>query len=81
MNTIVRTAEKEDVKISVKIRLTALWVALMLSYLYADHFSLFRPGQIANLMAGQIGPFPVTQVSLLIFAILMAIPAVIFTCP
>ena len=76
MNTIKKTAEKEDVKISVKIKLSALWAALMLLYIYADIFSLFRPGSIGKMMAGQIGPFPVTQGSLLIFSILMAIPAV-----
>ena len=76
MNTIKKTAEKEDVKISVKIKLSALWAALMLLYIYADIFYLYRPGQIGKMMAGQIGPFPVTQGSLLIFSILMAIPAV-----
>jgi hypothetical protein len=76
MNTVNKTAEKEDVKISVKSKLSALWATLMLLYIYADIFSLFRPGSIAKMMAGQMGPFPVTQVSLLIVAILMAIPAV-----
>ena len=76
MNTIKKNAEKEDVKISVKVKLSALWAALMLLYIYADIFSLYRPGQIAKMMAGQMGPFPVTQVSLLVMAILMIIPAV-----
>ena len=38
MNTIDRTAEKEDVKIHVKFKLSALWVALMFLYIYADIF-------------------------------------------
>lgn len=76
MNTIKNTVEKEDVKISVKIKLSALWAALMLLYIYADILSLYRPGQLAKTMAGQMGPFPVTQVSLLVMAILMIIPAV-----
>jgi hypothetical protein len=76
VNTIKKNAEKEDVKISVKVKLSALWAALMLLYIYADIFSLYRPGQIAKMMAGQMGPFPVTQVSLLVMAILMIIPAV-----
>jgi hypothetical protein len=76
VNTIKKTVEKEDVKISVKVKLSALWAALMLLYIYADIFSLYRPGQIAKMMAGQMGPFPVTQVSLLVLAILMIIPAV-----
>ena len=76
MNTISKTTEMEDVKINVKLKLSALWAALMLLYIYADHFSLFRMGQIEEMISGRIGPFPVTQGSLLAFSILMMIPAV-----
>ena len=76
MNTIKKTTEMEDVRIPVKMKLSALWAALMLLYIYADHFSLFRTGQIEEMMSGRIGPFPVTQGSLLAFSILMMIPAV-----
>ena len=72
MNTINKTTEMEDVKM----KLSALWAALMFLYIYADHFSLFRTGQIEEMISGRIGPFPVTQGSLLAFSILMMIPAV-----
>lgn len=75
MNTIKAT-KKEDVKIPVQVMLSALWAALMFLYIYADHFSLFKPGQIEEMVAGRMGPFPVTQGSLLSAAILMLIPAV-----
>ena len=76
MNTIKRTPEKEDVKIPVKMKLSALWAALMFLYIYADIFSLFKPGQIEEMVSGRMGPFPVTQASLLQASILMLIPAV-----
>lgn len=77
MNTVNMTAGiSDDVKINVKLKLSALWVAMMLLYIYADILSLFRPGQIAEVMDGRMGPFPVTQASLLTAAILMIIPAV-----
>ena len=76
MNTIKKTAEKEDVKMNVKMKLSALWVALMLLYIYCDIFSNFRPGALGEMMAGRMGPFPVTQGSLLGFSIMMMIPAV-----
>ena len=76
MNTIKKTTEKEDVKISVKIKLSALWAALMLLYIYADILSLFKAGAIEKMMEGFMGPFPVTQGSLLSASILMMIPAV-----
>ena len=44
MNIINQTIEKQDMVINVKMKIAGLWAALMLLYLYADHFSLFRPG-------------------------------------
>ena len=76
MNSIKKITEIEDVKINVKMKLTALWVAMMLLYIYADILSLFRPGQIEEMLKGLMGPFPVTQGSLLVASILMIIPAV-----
>ena len=76
MNTINKAAETENLKINVKIKLSALWAAMMLLYIYADIFSLFRPGEIEEMIDGRMGPFPVTQASLLVASILMIIPAV-----
>ena len=76
MNTINKTTEKEDVKINVKMKLSALWIALMLLYIYADIFSLYRPGQLEEMISGRMGPFPATQGSLFVASILMVIPAV-----
>ena len=76
MNTISKTTEKEDVKISVRFKLSALWAALMFLYIYADIISLWRPGQIEEMISGRMGPFPVTQGSLFTASMLMVIPAV-----
>jgi len=76
MNSITKTTAMEDMRINVKLKLAALWVAMMLLYIYADILSLFRPGQIEEMIKGLMGPFPVTQGSLLVAAILMIIPAV-----
>ena len=76
MNTIHTTTETEDVKIHVKMKLSALWAALMLVYIYADIISLYKPGQIEEAISGRMGPFPATQGSLFAASILMMIPAV-----
>ncbi|ENO12482.1 hypothetical protein MBGDC06_00657 [Thermoplasmatales archaeon SCGC AB-539-C06] len=34
----------EDIKINVKIKLSALWVALTLSYLYGDLLTFYEQG-------------------------------------
>jgi hypothetical protein len=75
MNSVGNTTEMEDVKINVKIKLSALWAAMMLLYIYADILSLFRPGQVQEILEGMMGPFPATQGSLLTASILMMIPA------
>jgi hypothetical protein len=76
MNTNSKTTEKQDVRVNVKMKLSALWVALMLIYIYADILSNFKPGAIEKIMDGFMGPFPVTQGGLLSASILMIIPAV-----
>jgi len=77
MSTSIRTSGiLEGMKIPVKMKLSALWVSMMLLYIYADILSLFRPGQVEEMMKGQMGPFPATQGSLLTASILMMIPAV-----
>lgn len=75
MNIIKKAKELEDAKINVKIKLSALWVATMLLYIYADILSLFKPGQMEKMLEGFMGPFPATEGSLLTASILMIIPA------
>ena len=65
----------DDKKINIKIVLAGLWIVLMILFLYADVFSLYRTGQIEKMISGYMGPFIVSQNSLLLSSILMAIPA------
>jgi uncharacterized membrane protein HdeD (DUF308 family) len=76
MNTINKTTEMEDVKINIKMKLSALWVALMFIYIYADILFLYKPGEIEKMVEGFMGPFPATQGALLLASILMIPPAV-----
>ena len=65
----------ENVKINLKVKLSALWVTLMLCYIYADILSLYKPGAVESIIAGKMGPFPATQTALLLASIMMIIPA------
>ncbi len=65
----------EDVKIDVKIKLSALWAASMFLYIYVDYFYLYVPGTLEEIIAGKMGPLPTTQVSLLAALTLMMIPS------
>ncbi len=72
----------DDVKISVRLKLSSLWVSVMLCYIYGDYFELYVPGKLREMLEGQIGPLgPATQGVLLGTAILMAIPSLmVFLC-
>lgn len=65
-----------DMKVHVKVKLSALWAAVMFCYIYGDYFGLYVPGQLKGMLAGQGPVGPTSQSSLVPVAILMAIPGV-----
>jgi len=65
----------EDVKINIKIKLSALWATVMFIYLYVDVFGFYKPGIIEDAIAGKVWEFQITQVWLLGVIILMTIPS------
>ena len=75
MNTNKKTGRiLEDVKINVKIKLAALWIALMFLYIYADIKSFFQLGILEQIMAGEVEGILITPTLLWTTAILMSIP-------
>lgn len=66
----------EDVRIDVKIKLSALWASVMFCYIYADYFGLYVPGALQKMLNGRMGPLgPTTQGVLLGTSVVMAIPS------
>lgn len=63
--------------VDVKIQLSALWVALMLTYLLGDVLRIFS----GDFQAGEMGGMQVTQTMYLGMAILMVIPVVMVVLP
>ncbi|MDN5784690.1 MAG: DUF6326 family protein [Corynebacterium casei] len=67
----------EDMKVNIKIKLSALWAAVTLCYLYGDYFGLYKPGALQSMLDGQMGPLgPATQGVLVGTSLLMAVPSV-----
>ena|SRR6266850_484962 len=66
----------DDVKVHVKMKLSALWAAVMFCYIYGDFFGLFQGGKLEEMIAGKTPIGPTTQGKLLGFAIIMVIPSV-----
>ena len=65
----------EDVKIPVKLKLSALWAAALFLYAYGDIFGFFRPDVIESVKAGRIAGFQINQVFLLAVSIYILIPS------
>ena len=65
----------ENINVNVKIKLAALWTAVMFLYAYADiqHFVL-QPGSIAEILQGSIGGMEISPAFLFGAALLMTIP-------
>lgn len=64
----------EDLKVNIKIKLSALWASVTLCYLYGDYFELYVPQKTAGLLSGEnlLNSPP----KLLTATVLLAIPAV-----
>lgn len=65
----------EHITINLKLKLAALWTSFMFLYIYVDYFHLYMPNMIADLLAGKVFTFDISQVFLLIVMVLVAIPA------
>jgi Family of unknown function (DUF6326) len=67
----------DDIKIHVKLKMSALWASVMFCYIYADYFGLYVPGSLQLVLAGKMGPLgPVTQTVLLGTSVTLAIPSI-----
>ncbi len=65
----------EDTKISVKLKIAALWVTVMLLFAYGDIFGYFRPGLIEGIIAGKLAGNQIDQVFLMFTTIYVTIPS------
>ena len=65
----------KNTKIDIKINLAALWLVFMMLYIYTDFYKLYMPEKIETIMSGVMDCILVTQLSLLIIAVVTIIPA------
>lgn len=75
MNTQKRIQHPlEEFKVSLKLKLAALWGSFMFLYIYVDYFHLFMPGSLEDMLAGKVFTLEVTQTFLLIVLAAVTIP-------
>ena len=81
-------AKLEPFTVNVRIKISALWTAMLFVFAYVDIFGLYRPDVRADLEAGEVGGFDIDQAflvgttayvlipSLMVFATLVLRPHV-----
>jgi hypothetical protein len=66
----------EDHRIGVRLKISALWIAMLFLFAYGDIFGFFKPGQIEEVMSGEISGIEITQVFLFAVSVYIAIASV-----
>ena len=64
-----------EAPVSVRLKLSALWVSTMFLYVYVDIFALFKPGTIDDILAGHVFEFDISQAWAFGALALMTVPS------
>ena len=65
---------------NVRVKIAALWASMLFVFAYVDLFSLYRPDFRADVEAGEVGGFAVTQNFLLATTAYVVIPSLMVFC-
>lgn len=63
----------EDVRPGVRLKISALWIAMLFLFVYGDIFGFFAPGHIEDIAAGEISGIEITQAFLFAISVYVAI--------
>ena len=75
MNTQQTTQNAlEDIKINLKLKIALLWTSFMFLYTYVDHFALYMPGKIQDILVGKVFTFEISYVFLMVAMFFVTIP-------
>ena len=75
--SVKRTSSKSltNYNVNIKIKLAALWTALMFLYIYADFFELMTPKKLEKMIDLQTPIGPTSPEILVIFSVILIIPS------
>jgi len=65
-----------DHEVGVRLKISALWVVLLFLYAYGDIFGFFKPGQIEDVVSGEISGIEITDGFLFAVSVYVAIASV-----
>ena len=69
-------ASFEDMRIGVRLKISALWIAMLFLFAYGDIFGFFRSELIEEVIAGEVSGIKITQVFLFGVSVYIAIASV-----
>jgi hypothetical protein len=75
MTSMKKTIELEDTKVSTKVKISALWIAILFIFAYVDIFAFYKPGMIAGIQAGKVFMFQITQTFVFLTTLYIVIPS------
>ncbi|MFQ3174669.1 MAG: hypothetical protein ACI8W0_001793 [Flavobacterium sp.] len=75
--SLKRTSSKSltNYNVNIKIKLAALWTALMFLYIYADFFQLMTPKKLEKMIGLQTPMGPTSPEILVVFSVILIIPS------
>ncbi len=65
----------DDMRVPVRLKLSALWCSVMFCYIYGDYFELYQPGKLTGMISGKLALGAVSQGVLIGMAAVMAVPS------
>jgi hypothetical protein len=66
----------EDLRIGVRLKISALWIAILFLFAYGDIFGFFQEGQIEEVIAGEVSGIEITETFLFAVSVYIAIASV-----
>lgn len=66
----------EDVRIGVRFKISALWIAILFLFAYGDIFGFLEPGRIEEVVGGEVSAIEITEVFLFAVSVYIAIASV-----
>ena len=66
----------EDLRIGVRLKISALWIAILFLFAYGDVFGFFQEGQIEEVIGGEVSGIEITETFLFAVSVYIAIASV-----
>lgn len=71
--SIANSRPLDDVRVGVRLKISSLWIAMLFLFAYGDIFGFFKPGQIPDVISGEVSGIKITQAFLLGASIYIAV--------